>query len=202
MSNYTEIIQGHTLEYFDDEHQYIVDGICVPSITQILAVKFGHKYDYVNPEKLKKSAEYGTAVHKAIEEYCLNGTESDLIELKNFKFLEEKYKFEVTENETPVILFKDDKPIAAGRLDLVMIYNDKLTGADIKCTSSLDREYVAYQLNLYRIAYKQCYGEEWQRLRAIRLKGQTGRSFVNLPINENSAWELVEEYERQLQKSR
>ena len=132
----------------------------------------------------------------------MNGTESDLIELKNFKFLEEKYKFEVTENETPVILFKDDKPIAAGRLDLVMIYNDKLTGADIKCTSSLDREYVAYQLNLYRIAYKQCYGEEWQRLRAIRLKGQTGRSFVNLPINENSAWELVEEYERQLQKSR
>ena len=77
-----------------------------------------------------------------------------------------------------------------------MIYYDKLTGADIKCTSSLDREYVAYQLNLYRIAYKQCYGEEWQRLRAIRLKGKTGRSFVNLPINETSAWELVDEYER------
>ena len=195
MSNYTEVIQGHTLEYFDDEHQYIVDGICVPSITQILAVKFGHKYKGVPDEVLQNAAARGTAVHKAIEDYCLNGTESELPELRNFKFLQKQYGFEVVENETPVILFRNERPIAAGRLDLVLECKGKIIGADIKCTARLDREYVAYQLNLYRIAYKQCYGIDWQLLRVVYLKGDR-RRFGALPINETAAWELVDEYER------
>lgn len=45
-------IAGHTLEYYDVEHQYIVDGICVPSITQILACKFGNKYSGVSDKVL------------------------------------------------------------------------------------------------------------------------------------------------------
>lgn len=39
MTNY---IAGHTLEYYDEDHVYICDGIVVPSITQILKVKFGN----------------------------------------------------------------------------------------------------------------------------------------------------------------
>ena len=35
-------IAGHTLEYFDDTHEYLVDGLLVPSITQILKYKFGN----------------------------------------------------------------------------------------------------------------------------------------------------------------
>lgn len=192
MSNYTEVIQGHTLEYFDDEHQYIVDGICVPSITQILAVKFGQKYKGVSDKVLQNAAIRGTAVHKAIEDYCINGTESDLQELRNFKFLQKQYEFEVLENETPVILFKNNKPISAGRLDLVLKYKNKIVGADIKCTAKLDREYAAYQLNLYRIAYRQCYGVDWQLLRVVYLKGDK-RKFAQVPINETGAWELIEE---------
>ena len=37
-------IKGHTLEYIDEIHQYLVDGKCVPSITQILKIKFFKKY--------------------------------------------------------------------------------------------------------------------------------------------------------------
>lgn len=194
MSNYTEVIQGHTLEYFDDEHQYVVDGICVPSITQILAVKFGHKYSGVSDKVLQNAAIRGTAVHKAIEDYCINGTESDLKEVKNFKFLQKHYGFEVLENEVPVILFDGDKPIAAGRLDLVLKIDDKIIGADIKRTSTLDKEYLAYQLNLYRIAYRQCYGVEWDELRGVHLREDI-RKFVLIPINEDMAWQLVMEYQ-------
>ena len=67
-------------------------------------------------------------------------------ELRNFKFLQKQYEFEVLENETPVILFKNNKPISAGRLDLVLKYKNKIVGADIKCTAKLDREYAAYQV--------------------------------------------------------
>lgn len=186
-------LRGHILEYYDDTHTYLVDGIEVDSVTQILKVRFGAKYARVDNATLKRAADKGTAVHEAIERYCAQGLESDLIEVRNFKFLQRLYEFTVIENEVPVILFKDEKPIAAGRLDMVIRIGDKLGGADIKRTSTLDKEYIAYQLNLYRIAYRQTYGKEWEFLRAIHLRDNI-RKFVQIPVNEEIAWDLVEEY--------
>ena len=186
-------IAGHSLEYFDDIHQYLVDGVLVPSITQMLKFKFKNKYARVDGATLKRASEKGTEVHNAIEQYCKTGKESELKELKNFKFLQRQYNFKVTENEVPVILFKDDEPIGAGRLDIVMEMNEEIGGADIKRTSALDKDYLAYQLNLYRIAYRQCYGIEWEFLRGIHLRDDV-RKFVHIPINEQMAWKLVDEY--------
>lgn len=193
MSDYTAEIAGHTLEYYDAEHIYLVDGVLVPSITQLLKIKFNGTYARVRPDVLQRAAEAGTAVHDAIEAYCVNGVESDLPEVHNFKFLQKKYGFEVLENETPVILKLDDEPIAAGRLDLVLKLDGKVGGADIKRVSSLNKEYLAYQLNLYRIAYRQCYGVEWEFLRGLHLR-ENVRRFVDIPINENVAWQLVHDY--------
>ena len=160
-------IAGHTLEYFDDEHIYLVDGEIVPSVTQILKVKFGRKYEGIDKDVLKRASDAGTAVHESIERWCKTGEESELPELRNFKFLQKQYGFTVKDNEVPVILFKDGKPIGAGRLDLVLEVSGRIGGADIKRTSTLDKEYLSYQLNIYRIAYRQCYGVEWEFLRGI-----------------------------------
>lgn len=200
--DFSEDIDGHTLEFIDDGHVYLVDGVIVPSITQILKVRFGNKYAHVDPDTLRRAAEAGTAVHEAIERYCKTGEGSDLPELRNFKFLQRQYNFEVLENEVPVILWgnTDERtgeweyvPIAAGRLDLVLSMDGKVGGADIKRTSTLDKEYLAYQLNLYRIAYRQCYGIEWEFLRGVHLREDV-RRFVEIPINEKMAWQLVREY--------
>lgn len=193
MSDFTKEIQGHTLEYFDDGHVYLVDGVIVPSITQILKHKFGRKYDGVDRATLKRASDAGTAVHEAIERFCRDGEVTDLSELKNFRFLQKQYKFEVIENETPVILFLNDEPVSAGRLDMVLKMGDQVGGADIKRTSTLDKEYLAYQLNLYRIAYRQSYGIEWEFLRGIHLREDV-RKFVQIPVNEDIAWQLVHEY--------
>lgn len=175
-------INGKTLEYDDDEHIYLVDGVIVPSVTQVLKAQFGSKYSNVDPEVLRKAAEKGTATHKAIENYCKLGEESDLPELRNFKFLQKNYGFEVVDNEVPVIIEIDDF-VCAGRLDLVLKLDGILGGADIKRTSVLDKEYLGYQLNLYRIGYLQCYGAEWQFLRGIHLRDDV-RKFVNIPVRE------------------
>ena len=190
-------IGGHTLEFIEEDHLYLCDGIILPSITQALKVKFGGKYAGIDKETLQRAADKGTAVHEAIEAYCKDGTESDLPEVRNFRFLKKTYKFSVLENEVPVILSKDGKPILAGRLDLV-IEMEKDTGkqiglADIKRTSTLDKEYLAYQLNLYRIAYQQTYGTEIQFLRGIHLREDV-RKYVMIPVKESAAWELVNEF--------
>lgn len=186
-------INGHTLEYIDETHTYLVDGVIVPSITQILKIKFGNKYKYVKEEVLEEAREEGTTVHEAIEKLCKTGEVENLKEVKNFIFLQKQYKFEVTKNEVPIILFLNGVPIAAGRFDLELKLNDELGGGDIKRVSSLDKEYLFYQLNLYRIGYRQCYGIEWKFLKGLHLK-ENKRKFVDIPINEDMAWMLVHEY--------
>lgn len=186
-------INGYDLEFVEETHTYLVDGIIVPSVTQILQSRFGGKYRFVDKDVLAARAAEGTAVHKAIELWCKDGEESDLPELRNFKFLMDRYGFRVLQNEVPVLLYSNGDPVAAGRLDLVLEMGGKLGGADIKRTSSLDKQYLAYQLNLYRIAYRQSYGKQWEFLRGIHLRGDT-RRFVDIPIAEEPTWELVWSY--------
>ena len=56
-----------------------------------------------------------------------------------------------------------------------------------------DKEYLAYQLNLYRIGYFQCYGVEWEFLKGIHLR-EGKRKLVDIKINEDMAWELVNKF--------
>ena len=186
-------IKDHVLEYIDSTHTYICDGEIIPSITQIMKIKFGNKYDGVGKDVLTKAAQKGTAVHEAIERYCKTGEVKDLKEVKNFIFLQKHYGFEVLDNELPILLFKDNKTVAAGRLDLVLDIKGSIGIGDIKRTATLDKEYLTYQLNLYRIGYQQSYDKEVKYLSGLHLRENT-RKYVNIAINEEKAMELVEEY--------
>lgn len=189
-------INGLTLEYDEKTHTYIADGVIVPSVTQVLNVKFGGKYASVNPATLNRAASRGTAIHKAIEDYCKGDEELISIkEVRNFRFLKNHYNFNVLENETPIVITKEGTPIVAGRLDLVLGINEIKALADIKTVSALDKEYLAYQLNLYRIGYMQSYGAEIKELYGVHLK-EDKRKFVKIPLDEGRAWELLERYER------
>ena len=184
-------IKGGVLEYIDETHTYLYDGVILPSITQLLKKKFGGKYDGIPKATLGKAAERGTAIHKAIEEYEVRGIETEDAELRNYKFLKKSYKFDCIGNEIPVVLFMNDEAVACGRLDLVLKEGDKIGLADIKTTSTLDKNYLAYQLNLYRIAYQQCYGGKIEFLKGIHLKGDV-RKYVDIPINEDCVKEILE----------
>ena len=186
-------IKGKLLEFIETTHTYLYNGVVLPSITQLLKVKFGNKYNGISKETLERAAEQGTAVHKAIEDFEQSGTESSLPELRNYKFLKRAYNFECVSNEVPVVLFWNEEAVAAGRLDLVLTEGEQIGLGDIKRTSALDKNYLAYQLNLYRIAYQQCYGSNIEFLRGLHLREDT-RKYVTLPINESLAYEILNEY--------
>lgn len=186
-------IKGHVLEYIDDTHSYICDGVILPSITQIMKIKFGNKYAGIDKFVLNRAARKGTEVHEAIERYCKKGEISNLKEVKNFIFLKKHYGFNVVDNEVPILLFKDNKPVAAGRLDLVLDVNGNIGLGDIKRTATLDKEYLTYQLNLYRMGYQQSYDKEVKYLSGLYLR-ENIRKYVGIAINEEMAMKLVEEY--------
>ena len=186
-------IKGGALEYIDETHTYLYDGIVLPSITQLLKCKFGSKYDGIPKAVLNRAAELGTAVHKAIEDYERQGIETDLPELHGWKSLKKAHGFDSIDNEVPVVLFKDGEAVAAGRLDLVLVEKYSIGLGDIKRTSTLDKNYLTYQLNCYRKAYTQCYNAEIAFLRGVHLRNDV-RKYIDIPINENLVDEVLNDY--------
>lgn len=186
-------IKGGTLEYFDDTHTYLYDGLMLPSVTQILSVKYKNDYASVPPAVLNNAAQRGTAVHKAIENFNVSGYDDGSEAVRNFKFLQKQYGFEVLDSELPIVIFKDDMPIACGRLDMTMLIDGQTGIADIKTVSTLNKEKIAYQLNLYRIGLMQSYGVDAQFLKIIHLRDGI-RKVIDCPVNEDMAWELIEKF--------
>lgn len=187
-------IAGGILEYIDETHTYIFNGEILPSITQILRVKFGNKYNGVSEEVLKRASELGTNMHQMIQDYEEHNIDyvGD-IELRNYKFLKKYHKWEVERCEVPIVLIINDKPIGAGRLDLLVKKDGKLGILDLKRTSSFDRDYVAYQTNLYRLGFKSTYNKEIEFVGGIHLR-EDKRKYYELPIKEDLAMEIINEY--------
>lgn len=196
-------IKGHIVEFIDDIHQYLVDGCMVDSVTQILGVKYKNDYASVPPAVLDNASKRGTAVHKAIENFNVSGYDDGSEAVRNFKFLQKQYGFEVLDSELPIVIFKDDMPIACGRLDMTMLMDCETGIADIKTVSSLNKEKIAYQLNLYRIGLMQSYGVDAKILKIIHLRDGI-RKVIDSPVNEGMAWELIERFleEKENEKKR
>ena len=195
-------IKGGTLEYFDDTHTYLYDGIMLQSVTQILGVKYKNDYASVPPDVVDNAAKRGTAVHKAIENFNVSGYDDGSEAVRNFKFLQKQYGFEVLDSELPIVIFKDDMPIACGRLDMTMLMDGETGIADIKTVSALNKEKIAYQLNLYRIGLMQSYGVDAKFLKIIHLRDGI-RKVIDSPINEGMTWELIEKFlEKEYEKKR
>ena len=192
-------IKGGTLEYFDDTHTYLYDGLMLPSVSQILGMKYKNEYASVPPAVLDNAAQRGTAVHKAIENYNNLGYDDGSEAVRNFKFLQKQYGFEVLDSELPIVIFKDDMPIACGRLDMTMLMDGETGIADIKTVSTLNKEKIAYQLNLYRIGLMQSYGVDAKFLKIIHLRDGI-RKVIDSPINEGMTWELIDKYLEESEK--
>lgn len=186
-------IAGNVLEFYPETHTYLYDGLVLPSVTQILGVKFRNDYASVPPAVLDNAAKRGTAVHKAIENYNNSGYDDGSEAVRNFKFLQKQYGFEVLDSELPIVIFKDDMPIACGRLDMTMLMDGETGIADIKTVSALNKDKIAYQLNLYRIGLMQSYGVDAKFLKIIHLRDGI-RKVIDSPVNEGMTWELIEKY--------
>lgn len=189
-------IGSGTLEYYDETHTYLYDGIILPSVTQILSFKYPNDYANVPKDILQRAGERGTAVHKSIEVFNRTGYDDGTQEVRDFMFLQRQYGFEVLDTELPLVLFDDGVPVACGRLDMTYDSFGAIGIADIKTNSVLNLEKIAYQLNLYRIGLKQSYNVDARFLRIIHLRKDT-RKYIEVKVDEESAIKLLKEYEEQ-----
>lgn len=185
-------LNNHILEFDENSHIYIVDGLVVPCVTDILSRRY-KDYVGVSQETLKKAADLGTELHKAIEIYEKKGITNNSEEFKNYLFLKKHYKIENIDNEVPIIYEKNGKVLFAGTLDQIYKIDNKLGINDFKRVSAPNKEKIALQVNLYKIGYEQTYHKNIEILSFMHLRKEK-RKFYKLPVNEEMAMKLVKEY--------
>jgi hypothetical protein len=185
-------INNHTIEFIEEQHIYICDGVIVPCVSNILAYKF-NDYSGVSREVLQRASELGTELHRSIELYEQEGITSDLKEFKNYLFLKKQFKFENIANELPVLYEKGGRVLFVGTLDQIITIDGKLGINDFKRVSAPNKNKIAYQLNLYKMAYEQSYGKKIEFLSFTHLREDV-RKFHELPINEKATEDLLSEF--------
>lgn len=157
------------IEFLEEPHLYLKNGILVKSVTQILQLIFPDKYKGINKAVLNRKAKFGTEGHTIIENLDVSDLEKAKekilkIENKDLQICIREYLRLVKENE--IVPLEQEQIISykylfCGTLDMTGIVKGKNCLLDIKFTSELDKEYLSWQLGMYQLAkgieYDKCY---------------------------------------------
>ena len=186
-------IRGHTLEYDDESHTYLCDGLIVPSVTEIIREYLGSKYDGVPADVLAEAARKGTLLHEVIESaensacaetYELSSDEAEMSdEFSSYLRLKKEYGITCEGNEMPLLICHKGRNVAAGRMDMLAFNGDGELGIiDFKRTYELDDEYLAFQLTLYGMGVKYSYNIDPKFYACMWLRGKRGKFVSYDPI--------------------
>lgn len=142
------------IEFIENGHVYLKDGIIIPSVSEIISYIFPNKYNGIPKNILEKKAKYGEKVHLAIQLLEETGkliklNPNQRASISQYLQIKDYYNIEVLEQEK-IVSYKMEY---AGRLDMVAKVDGKLCLIDIKTTYELDEEYLSWQLSYYELAY-------------------------------------------------
>ena len=172
------------IEFLEEPHLYLKDGILVKSVTQILQLIFPDKYKGINKKILNKKAEFGTRGHAIIEfldvsdiesakNNVLSITDKDLqICIREYLRLVEKHSIKPLEHEKIVSY----EYLYCGTLDLIASVDGVISLCDIKFTSELDYEYLSWQLGMYALAL----GKQFDKYYCVWLPKRNLGQFVEI----------------------
>ena len=189
------------IEFFEDSHEYLVNGIATPSTTQLMHMmeEFSNMYKGVSKKVLMKKAAYGDYVHECVERIGkglpipdeFNWKSFEGIAVKRYMTLAVENDIHVDSSEQLIAYIDDDGlPLVAGKYDLLGTVKSEKALIDIKTTAKYDPVYLKVQLNAYRICLEQMLKEEIPKLYSLWLpKKGLGRL---LPVDKMDSDKLLE----------
>lgn len=93
------------LKFKEENHEYSLQGIVIPSVTQVLKAAGLTNFDHVDPALLERNAAFGNAVHAAIQFKCKGTLDEDTVDEAIKSYLEawdnfvEDFQFVAKQNE-------------------------------------------------------------------------------------------------------
>lgn len=184
------------LEFEPEGHIYTIDGIRIPSVSDVTECLSAYVYGEAPPDILAIAAERGTAVHRATQELDETGTCTVTGDLEPYlrayaDFLEEKApRWDYIEHSV------NNGMRYAGTFDRYGSMDGKNVILDIKTTQQITRKvkalYTAAQ-NLYRMAI-----EDWLTVDALyilQLRRDGAYKLIELPVDDALANACLAIYE-------
>ncbi|MBU1144148.1 MAG: hypothetical protein KKH92_10975 [Firmicutes bacterium] len=193
--NLVQIINGRTVEFIHETHEYFIDGIKVPSVTQVVAAVLPNQYKDIDKAILKQAADKGIALHREIENYEKDNLKGYTQEFNNYLYLKRMHQFQPIENEVLIYIELDGIPLCAGRLDMIITSKefDGIGIGDVKRTANIHFEHLKLQLNLYALGYEQSYSKKINFLKCIHLR-YSQANYLNISLDLDYAIEKIKEF--------
>ena len=182
------VLKQSNVVFLPEEHRYFLGDKELQGITGMLSRQlFPHKYKSVPKTVLDKAASRGTKIHSDLHRYDLFG-KADTQEMEWYAGLLEREQLDVLDNEYLVT----DGIYFASAIDKVMMRGNDWILADVKTTYKLDRDYVSWQLSIYKYLFELMNpGIEIKHLYAIWVKD--GAELVEVEIRpEEDVVELLD----------
>lgn len=135
--------------FIDDPRGYWLGDIKLKGLTGLIGSQlFPDKYSNVPEGVLRNAAERGNKIHDDIEAYDMFGT-GKTKEVCWYAEMKKNEGFEVVDSEYLVT----DGTHYASAIDKVIIKDGKVCLADLKTTYALDKEYISWQLSIYKYLF-------------------------------------------------
>lgn len=132
-----------------EDHEYWLGDKRLTGITGIISRQlFPDKYKAVPEKVLAKAAGRGHRIHEEIQVYDMFG-EVASEEVKWYADMKKDEKFDVIDSEYLVT----DGTHFASAIDKVIVKDGKVCLADVKTTYELDKEYISWQLSIYKYLF-------------------------------------------------
>lgn len=184
------------IEYLDEPHLYIWDGVIMPSVTEVIRSTVGAgMYKDVPASVLRKKAEYGTTLHDWCEYFMLWGEKKPI----EGDLAESAEQFVSLVGSRPIRLISAEQIVGydhkvCGRFDLLADEAGVITLIDYKTTSRYHEDYLSWQMSIYALAIEQSMGFKPQSLACIWMPKGKKIQYREVP------WKTKEEVDKLLEE--
>ena len=168
------ILPNSGVRFIEDPHSYWLGDKQLNGITGILSRHlFPDKYDNIPSYILENAANRGTIVHDACRDWDMVGeyyiSDADREDDKVVEFIESYIRVSEQYNLKPVYseYLVTDGTDYASAIDSVFEIEKLLALGDIKTTYKLDKEYLSWQLSIYKYLFEKQTGLKVDKLFAI-----------------------------------
>lgn len=181
------------IEFIDKTHTYLIDGVIVPSVSQL--VQFATKKDYskVNKKVLDLACKFGSKLHKDIEVYevynvmPLYTSKTEQLAFKEYLRVKNKYINKPLFEQ--IISYKNSY---AGRFDCL----DNNNLIDFKTNTKVDIESLRWQLGYYKLALEEK-GVKINKCLCLSIPRLKSARWIEIePIEKDKLLENLKDYEK------
>lgn len=181
------------IEYIDEIHRYLADGVIIPSVSELVNFATGDDYSNIPPHILKSACDFGTDIHEAIEQFFINGVVTEFKEPYRKLAFEEFLKLYDEVITNPMCETKIDyNERYAGRIDCL----SETTLIDFKTNTNINIPHLEWQLGLYKMALESK-GYTINETKCLWLPKRKSGQWVDIKAKSNDeCLELLAKYER------